>query len=107
MSGHDGPKYAVSRVTTELLLLNIARSRWHHPIHFTAISSIAATFAFEVEGGIVTSDRADSRCLVQTILNSGARASENPTVTIVPVQGEEFTLRLEVDPSVKTATHRI
>lgn len=82
----------VSRVTTELLLLNIARSRWYHPVHFTAISSIAATFEFRVDAGIsglIAAGGSDGA----TLALSGS-ASENPTVTIIPVQGEEFTKRL-------------
>jgi hypothetical protein len=51
----------VSRTATELLLLNIARSRWYHPIHFTAISSIAATFEFSVQGGFATGEGCEQR----------------------------------------------
>ena len=40
----------INRVETELLLLNIARVRHNQPIHFTAVSSIAATFDFRVSG---------------------------------------------------------
>ena len=38
--------WTVNRIETELLLLNIARTRYHEPIHFTAVSNIAATFDF-------------------------------------------------------------
>ena len=34
----------VSYVEADLLLLNIARARYHRPVHFTAVSSVAATF---------------------------------------------------------------
>ena len=43
--------WTVNRIETELLLLNIARTRYHEPIHFTAVSSIAATFDFRVNTG--------------------------------------------------------
>jgi hypothetical protein len=33
----------VSYVEADLLLLNIARARHHRPVHFTAVSSVAAT----------------------------------------------------------------
>ena len=36
----------VYRVESELLLLNIARARHYRPVHFTAVSSVAATFTF-------------------------------------------------------------
>ena len=42
----------VSRIETELLLLDIARTRHHQPIHFTGISSIVTTFDFGVNTGI-------------------------------------------------------
>ena len=38
--------WTVNRIETELLLLNIARTRYHEPIHFMAVSNIAATFDF-------------------------------------------------------------
>ena len=34
------------------LLLNIARARHNQPMHFTAISSIAATYRFSVNAGV-------------------------------------------------------
>jgi hypothetical protein len=33
----------VSYVEADLLLLNIARARHHRPVHFTVVSSVAAT----------------------------------------------------------------
>ena len=42
------------------LLLNIARARHNQPMHFTAISNIAATYKFTVSagvGGAVTGER--------------------------------------------------
>ena len=33
----------VSYVEADLLLLNIAQARYHRPVHFTAVSSVAAT----------------------------------------------------------------
>ncbi len=46
--------WTVNRIETELLLLNIARTRYHEPIHFTVVSSIAATFDFRVNTGITS-----------------------------------------------------
>src|SRR5512142_1717057 len=42
----------VSYVEADLLLLNIARARFHRPVHFTAVSSVAATFDFRTNTGI-------------------------------------------------------
>jgi len=74
------------------LLLNIARARHNQPMHFTAISNIAATYKFTVNagiGGAITGDRGN--LLVPLF---GSSAEENPTVSISPMQGDEFTQRL-------------
>lgn len=85
----------VSYVEADLLLLNIARARAHRPVHFTAVSSVAATFDFRVNAGISGSlGRAvdpDQRPVTLEYSNSVA---ENPTITIVPITGEEFTKRV-------------
>ena len=85
--------WTVNRIETELLLLNIARTRYHEPIHFTAVSNIAATFDFRVNTGLAGllagTPGADSLSLTL-----GSSAAENPTVNIIPIQGEEFTKRL-------------
>jgi len=84
---------SVAQIESELLLLNIARARNNEPIHFTAVSSIAATFDFSVNtsfgGSIVENPGLDT-----LTLSFGSSASENPTVSIIPVQGEQFTRRL-------------
>ena len=85
--------WTVNRIETELLLLNIARTRYHEPIHFTAVSSIAATFDFRVNTGI-TGVLTESPGLDSLSLTLGSSAAENPTVSIIPIQGEEFTKRL-------------
>ncbi len=86
----------VSRVEAELLLLNIARARHYRPVHFTAVSSVAATFDFRVSAGILgrvgglgpDADNAPVDLLYTT------EVAENPTVTIIPIAGEEFTKRI-------------
>lgn len=83
-------------VTTNLLsqqlLLNIARARHHQPIHFTAVSNIAATFDFRFNAGAgPAATGASGSTLVPTF---GGSVAENPTITIVPIEGEEFTKRL-------------
>lgn len=91
----------VSRVDAELLLLNIARARHHHPLHFTAVSTVAATFDFRTTAGL-TGGFFDGLAegvpfdVVKRFFrfNLGTEVAENPTVTIVPIQGEEFTKRV-------------
>ena len=63
--------------------------RYHTPIHVTAISSFAATFDFRVNTGLtgILSEGPGPDSLSFPL---GSSAAENPTVTIIPVQGEEF-----------------
>jgi hypothetical protein len=74
------------------LLLNIARARLNEPMHFTAISNIAATYRFGVSAGVVPALTGDRGALLLPVL--GSAAEENPTISISPMQGEEFTQRL-------------
>lgn len=85
----------VSYVEADLLLLNIARARYHRPVHFTAVSSVAATFDFRtsagISGGLGRAPEAVERAIN---LEYSASVAENPTITIVPITGEEFTKRV-------------
>ncbi len=87
---------AYDEVTTDLLsrqlLLNIARARHHHPIHFTGVSNIAATFNFQVNAGVTPALTGNNGGLLMPLF--GGSAAENPTISIVPIEGEEFTRRL-------------
>jgi hypothetical protein len=85
----------VDRIEAELLLLNIARARHYRPVHFTAVTSVAATFDFRVKAGVlgrISRGAVPDDSLVD--LSYGTEVAENPTVTIVPVSGEEFTKRI-------------
>ena len=42
----------VHTIQSDMLLLNIARTKYHVPGHFTTVSSIAATFDFRVDAGV-------------------------------------------------------
>jgi len=78
----------------KLLLLNIARVDRGETVHFTSTSSIAATFDWTTTigaGGRINSGAGAANFLD---LNIGASASENPTFSIIPVAGEEFTRRI-------------
>src|SRR5262244_1469240 len=74
------------------LLLNIARARHNQPMHFTGISSVAATYKVSVNAGFGGALTGSSGGLIIPVF--GANAEENPTITITPIQGEEFTQRL-------------
>jgi len=87
----------VNQVESEMLLLNIARAKQGHPLHFTAISNVAATFDFRSTGGFGGQLFENSGPVFARnffFFNFGASVGENPTVSIVPVQGEDFTKRI-------------
>jgi len=77
----------------QLLLLNIARTDSELPVHFTTTSSIAATFDWTATVGIARQLQ-DSPGTDFWNFNLGASASENPTFSIVPISGEDFTKRI-------------
>jgi hypothetical protein len=83
---------ATANDISKQLLLNIARARHSDPIHFSGIASIAATLNFQANIGTTPPLTGNNGTTLMPIL--GAGASENPTITIVPMQGEEFTRRL-------------
>jgi hypothetical protein len=75
--------------------LNIARARHHRPVHFTAVSSVAATFDFRTSAGIRGGFGPAPASREHPInLEYSASVAENPTITIVPITGEEFTKRV-------------
>jgi len=87
----------VQRLESEMLLLNIARLHNNLPDHYTVTSAIAATFDFRSSIGFQGNwpgffDNPKSQDKYS--LNVGASVSENPTMSIVPVQGAEFTERI-------------
>lgn len=83
---------AVSSAESKQLLINIARAQHHEPIHFTRVSNIAATFDFRFSAGATPALTGEaSRALVPIF---GGSVAENPTFSIVPIEGEEFTKRL-------------
>ncbi len=83
---------AAALVQSEMLLLNIARARNVEPLHFTALSSVAATFNFEATAGIAPGGAGETSTTFSPLFT--ATIAEQPTITIVPVQGEEFTKRV-------------
>jgi len=83
---------AVSKAESEQLLINIARAQHHQSIHFTRVPNIAATFDFRINAGGTPALTGESGGLLMPLF--GGSVAENPTFTIVPIEGEEFTKRL-------------
>lgn len=83
----------VAQVEQEMLLLNIARLRHQLPLHFTVTSAIAATFDYRTSLA-VTGAYNVTPGVFSPAFSLGATAAENPTLSIVPIQGREFTERV-------------
>ena len=92
----DRALIAYDKTATELeakqLLLNIARARHNQPLHFTGISNIAATYNFSFTAGATPALTGERSSLLMPLF--GGNVAENPTISIAPMQGEEFTQRL-------------
>lgn len=74
------------------LLINIARAQHHEPLHFTRISSIAATFDFSASAGATPALTGERGGMLAPIF--GGSVSESPTFSIDPIASDEFTKRL-------------
>lgn len=83
---------STSEILSELLLLNVARAHQHQPLHFTGVSNIAASFNFQFNAGATPAMTGPTGSLITPIF--GGTVSENPTISIIPMEGEEFTKRL-------------
>ncbi|MEI6068522.1 MAG: hypothetical protein WCP96_14360 [Methylococcaceae bacterium] len=83
---------AVMEATSRQLLVNIANARHHKPLQFSEVSNIAATLNFQYNAGVTPALTGESGGLLVPIF--GGSYSENPTISITPVLGEDFTKRL-------------
>jgi hypothetical protein len=83
---------AITDAISKQLLINIARAHHHEPIHFTGVANVAATFDFRISAGATPALTGEhGRTLVPLF---GGSIAENPTISITPIEGEEFTKRL-------------
>ena len=83
---------AVTGAVSQQLLINIVRARHRQPIHFTGVSNIAATFNFQANVGAAPSPGGLAGAVISPVF--GGSVAESPTISIVPIEGEEFTKRL-------------
>jgi hypothetical protein len=83
----------VSQIEQEMLLINIARVGHRRPVHFTVTTSIAATFDYRASANAAVIYNSNPGFVAPSV-SVGATAAENPTLSIVPIQGREFTERI-------------
>jgi len=84
---------AADDVLSRELLLNIARAHHNEPLHFTGLSNIAATFNWGMTAGATPPLGGTEGGFALAPL-FGTTWAENPTFSIAPIEGEEFTKRL-------------
>ncbi|WP_231623575.1 hypothetical protein [Nitrosospira briensis] len=83
---------AITSAASKQLLMNIARAHHHQPIHFTGVSNVAATFDFRFSAGGTPALTGNAGGILMPVF--GGSVAENPTISIVPIEGEEFTKRI-------------
>ncbi len=83
---------STAEIMAKQLLLNIARARHNQPIQFTGIANIAATYNFTFTAGATPALTGERGSLLAPFF--GGTVAENPTISIAPMQGDEFTQRL-------------
>lgn len=83
---------AVTDAVSQQLLINIVRAHHRQPIHFTGVSNIAATFNFQASAGATPAFGGLAGATMLPVF--GSSMAESPTISIVPIEGEEFTKRL-------------
>ena len=85
---------SVLQAEQQILLLNIIRMHDNQPIHFTAASSIAATFGLTFTGGYNSAGQGSTSQTYVGNFALGTTVSENPTITLTPMQGKDYAARL-------------
>ena len=83
---------AVTDALSQQLLINIVRAHHRQPVHFTGVSNIAATFNFQANAGAMPALGGLAGTSILPIF--GGSIAESPTISIVPIEGEDFTKRL-------------
>jgi hypothetical protein len=83
---------AITSAASKQLLMNVARAHHRQPLHFTGVSNVAATFDFRFNAGGTPAVGGLAGSVLLPIF--GGSVAENPTISIVPIEGEEFTKRL-------------
>ncbi|MGZ9275372.1 MAG: hypothetical protein ACXW34_11600, partial [Nitrospira sp.] len=83
---------SITDAISKQLLINIARAHHHQPVHFTGVSNIAATFDFRISAGATPALTGNASTTLLPIF--GGSVAENPTISIAPIEGEDFTRRL-------------
>jgi hypothetical protein len=92
---------AIVRSFDNQMLLNLVRLRYQDSIFFLDLSSVVASYRREVNGSVSPGGVVNSATSYSWAGAAGGAWSESPTISYVPLQGEDFAKRLlaPVEPS--------
>ncbi len=89
---------AIQYTTNEQLLLNLVRLRYRDVPFFLQVSSVSTQFEIDQssDATVTVTENVGLNPINPTVLNVGGRMgySERPTITITPLQGNEFVNRM-------------
>ena len=91
---------ALAQSTREQMLLNIVRSRYLEVPVFLTVSSVLTQYEYERNAGIGAILEFGSGTTDRGIGEANLRFSERPTITYLPIEGQEFSAHLLSDVPV-------
>lgn len=99
-SGNDY-NIAIQRTIDEQLLLNLIRLKYHDSPFFLEVNSVSSQFKLNTETGLSTTFK-EQQIPESVGLSGKLNFTEQPTVTYLPLQGNDFIQRLLKPISVDT-----
>ena len=97
---------AIQRTEKQELFLNIVRSRYGEPLKFVQVSSVVSSFQYSTGLNLNASlpqSTSKEFSLVNTYgVDAGINYAEIPTVTYIPLEGEQFATQMLQASSVQT-----
>ncbi|MFC1882154.1 hypothetical protein ACFL2S_11740 [Thermodesulfobacteriota bacterium] len=88
---------AIAQSTREQMLLNIVRSRYLEVPVFLTVSSVLTQYEYDRSVGLTGILEFGSGTTDRAIGEANLRFSERPTITYLPVEGQEFSAQLLSD----------
>jgi len=88
---------AIAQSTREQMLLNIVRSRYLEVPVFLTVSSVLTQYEYESRAGVGTILEFGSGTTDRAIGDANVGFTERPTITYLPVEGQEFSAHLLSD----------
>ena len=88
---------AIAQSTREQMLLNIVRSRYLEVPVFLTVSSVLTQYEYEARAGVGTILEFGSGTTDRAIGDANVGFTERPTITYLPVEGQEFSAHLLSD----------